>query len=610
MTRISLILCVLLTTTVACAQQPAPAPQQAQAAPQGQQAVHRHAILILPFRMLTEDAKYAWIGDAIQEDLQAELARNSLLQIVNPAPAPTEVAPATQPIGLDDQGALQLARDSRATVLVLGSYQVADQEIRITGKILDVPSGQIIGALKASGTERQILDLEDAIADQAKQLLGITPVTALQPLNDQPAPRPPVAQGAPAEPPATAQNVPYDTDYPEPAAEESVTVYEPQPRYYGTTYYYPSYRTVYVYPYSGYYYPYYSYYPYYYSYYDDYYFLPPSYYYRPYFYARFSYYHGYPYYWGYYGYYNHHHHDYYDRHYAYDRFYDRRGGADFDDRGPRFRGSTYTRDSLVVREPSRPDRASSFRSSSMLQRPRSDSLSAIRSSEPRRGDATFRSSEPTRPDRDGTRTTTIRPRDLDSTRADRTAATPGRPGSTEPRRSEVNRDPGRSTSPRTFERGDNTPSRSTPRSGAEARPTAPDRPSSVDRPRSDSGASRSRDAAPSREVAPRPSSPTPSRSAPSRSDSGIRSSRGADPGVRSAPSAPRSSVAPSRGSVAPSRSSVAPSRGSVAPSRGSVAPSRSAAPSRSGGAAPSRGGGGGGSGGARGGGGGGGGGRR
>jgi TolB-like protein len=652
MTRISLALLILWTSVTVCA--------QPVVAPPVQEGIRQHAVLIIPFRMLGNDEKFAWVGQAIQENLQAELARSSLLRMVTSVPArPAPVAGAT-----DEQAWLQAASNAQATVLVMGSYQVADQEIRVTGKILDVASGQLIGALRASGTERQILDVEDAIAEQAKQVLGITPVAALQPLTDQPEPRAPVSQGAPAEPPAEASRTPYDTDYAA-SAEEPAAVYDPSPAYSSTYYpsyyrYYPQYSPVYVYPapayvsypYSyGYSYPYrryysyrsypYSFYPYTYSYCDDFFFLSPRIYYpsSSFFFSfsfgsQYPYYgHSYPYY-GRYPYYGSYYHgDGRYNQFAHDRFNDHRSDG-WDHRGPRFRDSMNTTGALVVREPGRVDRSASFGSASFAaERTRSDTL-AFRTSEPRRGEVTVRSLEPVRPDRvagtsvgrDGTRTTTIRSRDVDPTRSrdvdtsrsrevtrsreadprsDRGVVVPRQARDSEPARptrdraesrsGEATPDPAPRSSPRrTVERGDaaaaassdasDSSSSSGRREGASARPDRSDSGGSADRPRggSDAGSSRSRDAAPARGDA------APSRSAPSRSDGGTGSSRGSDSGMRSAP---------------PSRGFDAPSRGSAGPSRSSASPGRSGG--GGGGGAPSRGGGGGG--GARGGGGGGGG---
>src|SRR5712672_1020557 len=194
-------LAVLLITPLVRAADPAP--------PAGQ---HTTRILVLPFSMTGADAKYAWIGQAIAENFQAELAKAgfAIVNAVNPD-GPVAVG--------DPDKALRAAQLSRAEVVVFGSYQFLDPDLRVTGQILDVQSNQVVGVLKASGTFRQLFTIEDDLSDQSKKLLigdkGPDKGEVLEP-------RPPLAP----------TSEPYDTnttaaddhrDYKLPYAEQPVT---------------------------------------------------------------------------------------------------------------------------------------------------------------------------------------------------------------------------------------------------------------------------------------------------------------------------------------------------------------------------------------------------
>jgi hypothetical protein len=201
------------------------------------------------------EGKYTWIGQAISENFQAELAKAGFA-LVNPVNPDGPVA-----IG-DPDRAMRVAQNSKAEVVIFGSYQFIDPDLRVTGQVLDVPSNQIVGVLKASGTFRQLFTIEDDLSDQAKKLL-IGENAGKEVLE----PRPPLAPGK--EPYDTNTTAADDTgrEYKLPYRDEPVA-YEDD--YLGvgyTNYYYPYYYRPRVYSFIGYsnydyYYPYASCYPY------------------------------------------------------------------------------------------------------------------------------------------------------------------------------------------------------------------------------------------------------------------------------------------------------------------------------------------------------------
>src|SRR6266850_543209 len=240
------ILAVLLLAPTLRAADPAPPAGAAQRQPT--------RILVLPFSMTGGDGKYTWIGQAIAENFQAELAKAGFA-IVNPVNPDGPVA-----IG-DPDKAVRAAQLSRAEVVVFGSYQFLDPDVRVTGQVLDVSTNQIVGVLKASGTFRQLFTIEDDLSDQAKKML-----IGDKAANEVLEPRPPLAPGK--EPYDTSTTAADDTrDYKLPYAEQP-PAYEDD--YLGvgyTNYYYPTYYRPRVYSFIGYsnydyYYPYASCYPY------------------------------------------------------------------------------------------------------------------------------------------------------------------------------------------------------------------------------------------------------------------------------------------------------------------------------------------------------------
>src|SRR2546423_6492824 len=244
----------------------APAIRGADPAPPAGAGQHPTRILVLPFSMTGADGKYAWIGQAISENYQAELAKAGFA-IVNPTNPDGPVA-----IG-DPDKALRVAQNSRAEVVIFGSYQFLDPDLRVTGQIVDVPSNQVVGVLKASGTFRQLFTIEDDLSEQAKKLLiGDKAAVAKEEVLE---PRPPRAPSS----------EPYDTnttaaddhrEYKLPYAEQPAAYDDDYLGLGYTTYYYPAYYRPRVYSFIGY-----SNYGYYYPYADCYPYFFPSYCYYP-----------------------------------------------------------------------------------------------------------------------------------------------------------------------------------------------------------------------------------------------------------------------------------------------------------------------------------------
>ena len=206
------------------------------AAPATEPAAAESAALVLPFAA-PAGGNYQWIGKAVQQDLLTDLAQGTKLRVLAPADAPPAV---------DAEAARKTARDLGVSIVVFGQVQTAGTEMRLTGQVVDVPTGHPLANLKATGPADGLFHLEDALAGQA---LAAVPQALLTPQALQ-AER----QAAGQQPPATAppQQPPPQTGYAPPAASagepyvpptQTYTYPAPAPAY---TYYEPA---GYAYPY-------------------------------------------------------------------------------------------------------------------------------------------------------------------------------------------------------------------------------------------------------------------------------------------------------------------------------------------------------------------------
>ena len=114
------------------------------------------SVMLLPFHAVAPDNQNAWISSAIDEDLAHDLSRNRAIRLIRPA--------TTQPLAVPDE--LAAARDVNAQRVVSGSYQVVDDQLRITADVRDPAQSQPVAGVKATGQVRDLFRLEDSLAMQ------------------------------------------------------------------------------------------------------------------------------------------------------------------------------------------------------------------------------------------------------------------------------------------------------------------------------------------------------------------------------------------------------------------------------------------------------------
>jgi TolB-like protein len=128
-------------------------------------------ILVMPFAPTGNAGAYDWVGKGIQQSLQADLSGVQGLQVTfstgqGGQPAPTGQEPTDS-----------LATSSRvgANLVVIGTYQINDNQLRITGEIYDVSTWRNIGGIKATGAIADLFKLEDSLNDQLLHMLSRNP---------------------------------------------------------------------------------------------------------------------------------------------------------------------------------------------------------------------------------------------------------------------------------------------------------------------------------------------------------------------------------------------------------------------------------------------------
>ena len=183
-----IIFSIVMVASVVRAQLPATTQAAAERPPMN--------VLLLRFDQLDQAAGMQWVGRAVQQSLLAEAVRLRFVQAITP-----KEETLTNHSTTDQSIAQRMGQESGAEYVIFGSYQTLENELRLTGSILDVGSGKIIGGLKATGAVRDLFGLQDQMAEQMKrQLMNLYAPPATQPAiaaNAPPAAAPPTPLATP-----------------------------------------------------------------------------------------------------------------------------------------------------------------------------------------------------------------------------------------------------------------------------------------------------------------------------------------------------------------------------------------------------------------------------
>jgi TolB-like protein len=132
-------------------------------------------ILVLPFAPVDARDRDDLVGRGVQQSLVTDLARADVQPVTLDPARPESSSPAG---GYDSTAVLNLGRGQSARYVVHGTYQFNNEEVRLTGLVIDVDENRTVGSVKATGSLRDLFDLQDALSHQARKLLTPAPASA------------------------------------------------------------------------------------------------------------------------------------------------------------------------------------------------------------------------------------------------------------------------------------------------------------------------------------------------------------------------------------------------------------------------------------------------
>lgn len=111
------------------------------------------------------DAGGDWLGRAMQEGLATGLRQASGVSGVIVA----GLAP------IDSSSAIAMAKSADADAVIFGDIQIIGGQMRVTGQIISMRTGQSLGALRSDGSEEDLFKMEDLLADRVERILAPPP---------------------------------------------------------------------------------------------------------------------------------------------------------------------------------------------------------------------------------------------------------------------------------------------------------------------------------------------------------------------------------------------------------------------------------------------------
>src|SRR5271154_4731891 len=123
-------------------------------------------LLVIPFAQIGDTTGHEWVGSALQESLMTEAAGNTTVQAVA----------LDRPLARGDMSQVTAAaKGTGASLVVFGAFQYSDSQLRVTGEVVDVNYGRVLGTLKATGALTDLCKIEDTLSAQLQALLPQPP---------------------------------------------------------------------------------------------------------------------------------------------------------------------------------------------------------------------------------------------------------------------------------------------------------------------------------------------------------------------------------------------------------------------------------------------------
>lgn len=133
---------------------------------------------VLPFDNQSASPELDWMRTGLADMLSTSLSGAPRIGLVSPGQLQRELR---HPIPLSIDDAVQAARRSGATALIVGSFASLDGTVRVDAKVFDARSGKLLGGESLTASPKEILTKLDSLATRLAARLG-SPFEAQAPI--------------------------------------------------------------------------------------------------------------------------------------------------------------------------------------------------------------------------------------------------------------------------------------------------------------------------------------------------------------------------------------------------------------------------------------------
>jgi TolB-like protein len=135
-----------------------------------------NAVAVIAFTNITKEPADDWIGSGIAETVTADAKKIRGLTVIGRERnfEALKNLSSGQLAQSDEAFAIHLGRHLGARWILAGGYQKIGEMIRITARINDVATGEIVKTVKIDGRISEIFDLQDKIVYELSQGLNLS----------------------------------------------------------------------------------------------------------------------------------------------------------------------------------------------------------------------------------------------------------------------------------------------------------------------------------------------------------------------------------------------------------------------------------------------------
>lgn len=145
-------------------------------------------VAVAPFQNLTGQEKAAWIGAGFAESLTGDLKRIPGLRVIERSQlkAVLEELKIKLLTAKDEDETSKAGKLAGVDLVVVGSYQVAKDRIKVDARVVEVGSAKVLRSYRKEGKTAEIFSLQDSLAEDLAAGFGFTPPAQVKTLIETP----------------------------------------------------------------------------------------------------------------------------------------------------------------------------------------------------------------------------------------------------------------------------------------------------------------------------------------------------------------------------------------------------------------------------------------